>query len=84
MKLQLTPEHRQMIESVRALVQGKNLRVTGIGVGSRAMFEAMNRLIVNAAIKPVIDKVFDFADSVEAYRDFAKAGHFGKVVIRIP
>ena len=71
-------------EMNRGMVQGKNLRVTGIGVGSRAMFEAMNRLIVNAGIKPVIDKVYDFADSLDAYRDFAKAGHFGKVVIRIP
>jgi len=36
-----------------------------------------------AKLKPVIDRVFDFADAPVAYRYLASAKHFGKVVIRI-
>lgn len=35
----------------------KSLRVEGIYVGSREMFEAMNRTIAQAKLKPVIDTV---------------------------
>jgi NADPH:quinone reductase-like Zn-dependent oxidoreductase len=48
------------------------------------MFEAMNRAVAANAIKPVIDKVFGFADAQAAYRHMAAGAHFGKIVIRIP
>lgn len=57
--------------------------VRGVFVGSRDMFEAMNRLITARQIKPVIDRVFSFADSRAALRHLEGATHFGKVVIRI-
>jgi NADPH:quinone reductase-like Zn-dependent oxidoreductase len=57
--------------------------VRGIYVGSREMFEAMNRAIAFHAVKPVIDRVFAFEEAAEAYRHLEGAGHFGKVVIRI-
>ena len=38
----------------------KNIRVQGIFVGSRAMFEAMNRAIEVGQLHPVVDRVFDF------------------------
>jgi NADPH:quinone reductase-like Zn-dependent oxidoreductase len=47
------------------------------------MFEAMNRAIEVNAIKPVIDKVFAFADAPEAYRHMASGAHFGKIVIAV-
>ena len=47
------------------------------------MFEAMNRAIAANAIKPVVDKVFDFAQVQAAYRHMAEGAHFGKIVIRI-
>jgi hypothetical protein len=34
--------------------------LVGIGVGSTAMFEDMNRAIVVNRIKPIVDKVFAF------------------------
>jgi NADPH:quinone reductase-like Zn-dependent oxidoreductase len=34
-------------------------------------------------IHPVIDKVFDFEDSLEAIGHFKSQAHLGKVVIRI-
>jgi NADPH:quinone reductase-like Zn-dependent oxidoreductase len=67
----------------RRMVLQKGLRVTGINVGSRAMFEAMNRAIEVAGVKPVIDRSYDIADSVAAYRDFMTGKHFGKVVITL-
>lgn len=61
----------------------KNVRIQGIYVGSREMFEAMNRAIVLNDIHPVIDRVFPFAEAKEAYRYLQSGAHFGKVVIAI-
>jgi len=57
--------------------------VQGIGVGSTAMFEAMNRAIEVNGIKPVVDKVFPFDQAVEAFRVFGAGDFFGKVVITV-
>jgi NADPH:quinone reductase-like Zn-dependent oxidoreductase len=59
----------------------KNVRVQGIFVGSRAMFEAMNRAIALHKLKPVVDKVFPFAEAVAALKHLESGAHFGKVVI---
>jgi NADPH:quinone reductase-like Zn-dependent oxidoreductase len=61
----------------------KNVRVQGIFVGSRAMFEAMNRAITIAGMRPVIDRVFDFDQAPLAFAHLESATHFGKVVIRL-
>lgn len=59
------------------------LTIEGIYVGSRSMFAAMNRAISANSLEPVIDRVFGFAEAVDAYRYLRTANHFGKVVIRI-
>lgn len=59
----------------------KNVRIQGIYVGSKEMFEAMNRAIVLNDIHPVIDRVFAFTEAKEAYRYLQSGAHFGKVVI---
>jgi NADPH:quinone reductase-like Zn-dependent oxidoreductase len=59
----------------------KGARLQGIYVGSREMFEAMNRAIALALLRPVIDRVFPFTEASEAYRYMKAAGHFGKIVI---
>jgi NADPH:quinone reductase-like Zn-dependent oxidoreductase len=61
----------------------KAVRVQGIYVGSRAMFEAMNRAIALHQLRPVVDRVFPFAQAVEAFRYLESGAHFGKVVIRV-
>jgi NADPH:quinone reductase-like Zn-dependent oxidoreductase len=58
-----------------------SIGLQGIYVGSREMFEAMNRAITAHAMRPVIDKVFPFLDAKAAYRHLESASHFGKVVI---
>ena len=52
-------------------------------VGSRQMFEAMNRAIASHRIEPVIDRVFPFEEAREAYVHLKGATHVGKVVVRI-
>jgi NADPH:quinone reductase-like Zn-dependent oxidoreductase len=61
----------------------KNVQVQGIFVGSRAMFEAMNRAIALHQLRPVIDRVFEFDQAAEALRHLESGAHFGKVVIRL-
>ncbi|MFO1026615.1 MAG: NAD(P)-dependent alcohol dehydrogenase [Acetobacteraceae bacterium] len=61
----------------------KGLILRGIYVGSRQMFEAMNRAISAHRLEPVIDKVFKFEEAGDAYRHLKSQAHLGKVVIRI-
>lgn len=62
---------------------GKMAVVRGIYVGSREMFEAMNRAITLHKLKPVIDRVFPFADAAAAYQYQQSGAHFGKIVISL-
>jgi NADPH:quinone reductase-like Zn-dependent oxidoreductase len=61
----------------------KNLCVQGIFVGSRTMFESMNKAITTNNLQPVIDKVFPFSEAAAAFRYLETGRHFGKVVIKI-
>ncbi len=61
----------------------KRASMCGIQVGSRDMFEAMNRAMEVSKLAPVIDRVFDFEDARAAYEYLASGRHFGKVVIRV-
>jgi len=60
----------------------KGVRVQGIFVGSREMFEDMNRAIEVNEMKPVIDKTFAFADARAALQYMESGAHFGKIVIK--
>ena len=61
----------------------RSLNLSGVYVGSRAMFEEMNRALALHEVHPVIDRVFEFDDAVDAYRYVESQAHFGKVVIRV-
>jgi NADPH:quinone reductase-like Zn-dependent oxidoreductase len=61
----------------------KLLTVFGIYVGSREMFEGMNRALEQTQIRPVIDKVFPFGEAPQAFGYLESGSHFGKVVIRV-
>ena len=60
----------------------KSIRVQGILVGSREMFEEMNLAITRHQLEPVIDRTFSFAEAREAIGAIAQGGHFGKIIIR--
>jgi NADPH:quinone reductase-like Zn-dependent oxidoreductase len=61
----------------------KGVRLQGIYVGSRAMFEAMNRAIALHQLRPVVDRVFPFAEVREALRYMESGAHFGKICVRM-
>jgi NADPH:quinone reductase-like Zn-dependent oxidoreductase len=66
-----------------ALVESRKLNVQGTYVGSRAMFEDMNRVLTRHALKPVIDQTFPFEQAREALRHMEAGAHFGKIVITL-
>ena len=59
----------------------RRLRLHGILVGSREMFEAMNRAIEMLQLRPVIDRSFGFDQVTAALHHLKSGSHFGKVVI---
>jgi NADPH:quinone reductase-like Zn-dependent oxidoreductase len=61
----------------------KSIRLQGIYVGNRRMFEDMNRAVALHQWKPVIDTTYDFDNAGQAYHDMRAAGHFGKLVITL-
>jgi NADPH:quinone reductase-like Zn-dependent oxidoreductase len=64
------------------MVKGATLR--GIFVGSAAMARALNAFVDQHALKPVVDRVFAFADAQAAYAYQSSGELFGKVVIADP
>jgi NADPH:quinone reductase-like Zn-dependent oxidoreductase len=69
------------LDPMRVLM--KSIHLQGIFVGSRRMFEEMNRAITVNRLKPVIDKTFAFAQAREALESMKTGSHFGKIVITI-
>lgn len=61
----------------------KAIRLQGIFVGSRSMFEGLNAMISGSGLRPVIDSVFDFENVGDALHHMESGSHFGKIVIRI-
>ena len=61
----------------------KQVRVQGIFVGHRDMFEAMNRAIELHQLRPVVDRVFAFTEVRPALQHLESGAHFGKVCLRI-
>ncbi|WP_299256314.1 NAD(P)-dependent alcohol dehydrogenase [uncultured Kushneria sp.] len=64
-------------------IMRKSVLMRGIFVGSREMFEQMNRAITQHQIKPVIDRTFTFDDTRAAFEHLESQQHLGKVVITI-
>ncbi|KAF9256208.1 alcohol dehydrogenase superfamily protein [Marasmius fiardii PR-910] len=63
----------------------KELTLRGLLAGSRELFRSMLRLMTAhpETTRPVIDKVFEFKDSIEAFGYLESQRHVGKVVIRV-
>ncbi len=64
-------------------LMGRSATASGIYVGSRTDFEALNAFLEKHRIKPAIDRVFEFADAAAAYEYMDSGSLFGKVVIRL-
>lgn len=59
----------------------RNARIDGIYVGSRSIFEDLNRFIAEHRIQPIIDRIFPFDRARDAFEHLESAQHFGKVAI---
>ena len=64
-------------------ILAKQIQIQGVFVGSREMFEDMNRAITFHNLKPVIDTIFKFDQVHEALKWMASGSHFGKIVVRV-
>ena len=61
---------------------GKCARIEAVDVGSRAVFEAMNKAIAFHGMRPVVDQVFAFDELGAALTHLSEGRHFGKVCLR--
>jgi NADPH:quinone reductase-like Zn-dependent oxidoreductase len=61
----------------------RHLRLQGIFVGSRSMFENMLRAMAVRQMRPVIDRVFGFEELQEALEYMEAGEHIGKICLRI-
>ena len=59
-----------------------NATVSGVYVGSRADFDAMNAFISEHRIRPLIDRVFEFEEAPAAFELMESGDFMGKIVIR--
>ncbi|KAL4906221.1 hypothetical protein BDW74DRAFT_177240 [Aspergillus multicolor] len=64
-------------------ILSRNLTVTGSAVGSRLEFEDMLAAMARRETKPVIDRVYPFAEYQEAYKRLESGQHVGKVVVQV-
>ena len=60
-----------------------SLRINGIYVGSREMFERLNRAAIQHRLKPIIDRVFPLLEARSAYDYLKTQKHFGKIIISL-
>ncbi|KAI0830273.1 NAD-P-binding protein [Trametes gibbosa] len=61
----------------------KAIVMRGIIIGSRVLYENMNRLISAVKMHPVIDRVFAFEDLRQAYEYLESQKHVGKIVVKV-
>lgn len=61
----------------------RGLHATGVYVGSRADFVALNEFVSEHKVKPVVDRVFEFEDAPAAFEFMENGDYMGKIVIRL-
>jgi NADPH:quinone reductase-like Zn-dependent oxidoreductase len=59
----------------------QNVALQGVYVGSREMLASVVTAFESTGIRPVVDRIFPFADAPAAFRYLESGAHFGKVVI---
>lgn len=64
-----------------AAILRRSLRVHGIYVGSREMFEEMNRAIAANGMRPLVGSRFGFEETRAAYDHMLAGAHVGKVTL---
>jgi NADPH:quinone reductase-like Zn-dependent oxidoreductase len=63
------------------LILQRSLKLAGMVVGPRTTFEALLAAMAASKVRPVIDRVFPFAEYREAYQRLESGNHVGKIVV---
>lgn len=71
----------QELNVVPVLMQ--NIRIQGVIVGHKEMYERMNQAISQARLRPVIDKVYGFDEAPRALKALGEGAHMGKICVEI-
>ncbi|MEM7048852.1 MAG: NAD(P)-dependent alcohol dehydrogenase [Acidobacteriota bacterium] len=61
----------------------QQVRIQGVLVGHRDGFENMNRAISGHQLRPIVDRVFTFDQTPQAFDHLASGSHFGKVCLEL-
>lgn len=61
----------------------KGLTIKGVIVGSRKMLEDAYAAAATNGVKPVLDRVFDFENALDAVRYMESGAKIGKIVIKV-
>ncbi|KAJ5296180.1 hypothetical protein PENANT_c021G08131 [Penicillium antarcticum] len=69
--------------NVNLLTLRRTVTLKGIINGPKDRFEEMNRFYQLHQIHPVVNRVFSFEESKEAFKFLQSGSHFGKVVIKV-
>lgn len=64
-------------------ILSRSLTIAGIAIGPRTSFEALLAAMATSQVKPIIDRVFPFAEYREAYRLLESGNFVGKIVIDV-
>lgn len=64
------------------MILHKQVHIRGIYVGSREHFEAMNKTIASARLRPVFE-THPWTEAREVLREMETATHFGKLVLKV-
>ncbi|KAL3473727.1 hypothetical protein BJX99DRAFT_272142 [Aspergillus californicus] len=64
-------------------ILSRSLTVTGSNIGPRLHFDAMLAAMARHEVRPIIDRVYPFAEYREAYRRLESGQQVGKVVIQV-
>lgn len=69
--------------NMNVLALRRNVTVKGILNGPKDRFEEMIAFYEKQRIRPVVNRVFAFEESKEAFQYLYSGSHFGKVVIKV-
>jgi NADPH:quinone reductase-like Zn-dependent oxidoreductase len=61
----------------------KQLNILGSTMGNPSDFSRMVAYVNKQAIRPIVDRIYPFADGEAAFRHLDDGRHFGKIVIKI-
>ncbi|CAG7917948.1 unnamed protein product [Penicillium olsonii] len=69
--------------NVNLLALRRTVTLKGIINGPKDRFEEMTRFYEDHQVRPVVNRVFSFAESKQAFEFLESGSHFGKVVIKV-